>query len=91
MTSNLTASSDPDTKYLDRIHGRQLLLENPARDSRKRKEEEQREKTQERKKQHRARGIGKREAVAKGVWKLNKEQAKYAEISVLKHIVLILS
>jgi len=91
VTSNLTASSDPDTKYLDRVHGRQLLLENPARDSRKRKEEEKHEKTQERKKQQRARGIGKREAVAKGAWKLDKEQAKYAEISVLKHTVLILS
>lgn len=90
MTSNLTASSDPDTKYLDRVQGRQLLLENPARDLRKRKEEEEkREKTQERKKQQRARGIGKQEAVAKGIWKLDKEQAKYVELSVLKHFVIM--
>ena len=91
MTSNLTASSDPVTKYLDRVHGRQLLLDDLARDSRKRKEEEKREKTQERKTQQRAHGIGKREVVAKGAWKLDKEQAKYAEISALKHTVLILS
>ena len=91
MTSNLTASSDPNTNYLERVHGLQLLLDDPARDSRKRKEEEKREKTQERKTQQRAHGIGKREVVAKGAWKLDKEQAKYAEISALKHTVLILS
>lgn len=93
VTSNLTASSDPDTKYLDRVKGRQLLLENPVHDSRKRKEEEeQREKAHERKKQQqRARGMGKREAEAKGVWKLDKEQAKYAQCPAWKYVVLISS
>lgn len=87
MTSSLTASSDPDAIYSNRVQGRQILLENPSRDVRKRKEEEEkREKIQERKK---ARGIGKREAAAKGIWKLDKEQAKYAELSFLKHIIPI--
>ena len=87
MTSSLTASSDPDAIYSNRVQGRQILLENPSRDARKRKEEEEkREKIQERKK---ARGIGKREAAAKGIWKLDKEQAKYAELSFLKYIISI--
>jgi len=75
---------------LDRVHGRQLLLDDLARDLHKRKEEEKCEKTQECKMQQRAHGIGKREMVAKGAWKLDKEQAKYAEISALKHTMLIL-
>lgn len=84
VTSSLTASSDPDAIYSNRVQGRQILLENPSRDARKRKEEEEkREKIQERKK---ARGIGKREAAAKGIWKLDKEQAKYKLFLPLHHL-----
>ena len=38
---NLTASSDPSQTYASRVQGRQILLENPARESRAKKEREQ--------------------------------------------------
>ncbi|KAJ3562300.1 hypothetical protein NP233_g9660 [Leucocoprinus birnbaumii] len=76
VTSNLTATSDPAAVYSNRVQGRQLLLENPVRDARKRKEaEEKRQKVLELKERKKARGIGKREATVKGVWKLDKAQA----------------
>ncbi|KAF9446073.1 RNase P/MRP, p29 subunit [Macrolepiota fuliginosa MF-IS2] len=78
VTSNLTASSDPSDIYANRVQGRQLLLENPVRDPRKRKEEEEkRQKIYELKKRKKMGVIGKREAKEKGVWRLDKTQAKY--------------
>ncbi|KAF5359205.1 hypothetical protein D9756_002887 [Leucocoprinus leucothites] len=87
VTSNLTATSDPAAIYSNRVQGRQLLLENPVRDARKRKDEEdKRKKIQERKKRQKTRGIGKREAVAKGLWKLDKDQAKFQLFLPLHHL-----
>lgn len=77
MTSNLTATSDPGSVYANRVQGRQILLENPVRDARKQKEEEdKRQKIRELKKRKKLKVIGKREAKEKGVWKLDKAQAQ---------------
>jgi ribonuclease P protein subunit POP4 len=77
-TSNLSATSDPDALYANRVKGRQLLLENPVRKSEKKKEEERkRQQAQESRKRKKLGVIGKREAKEKGVWKLDKSQAEW--------------
>lgn len=63
--------------YASRVRGRQILLENPARQSRARKELEDRKKKLKAEKEKKRKGIiGKREAKEKGVWRLDKRQAK---------------
>ncbi|KAF7773435.1 hypothetical protein Agabi119p4_5602 [Agaricus bisporus var. burnettii] len=87
VTSNLSATSDPDALYANRVKGRQLLLENPVRKSEKRKaEEEKHRRAQESKKRKKLRVIGKREAKEKGVWKLDKSQAEYRLFVPLHHL-----
>lgn len=60
--------------YNTRVKGRQIFLENPARDSRKRKEWiEKRRKEKERKKP----GVmGRKVAMERGIWKLDRSQTK---------------
>ncbi|KJA20510.1 hypothetical protein HYPSUDRAFT_142041 [Hypholoma sublateritium FD-334 SS-4] len=64
--------------YNTRVKGRQILLENPVRDSRLKKERDAkvavRKKDQERKKLGL---IGKKEARERGVWKFDKKQARF--------------
>jgi len=63
--------------YNTRVKGRQILLENPARDSRAKKElEEKRAKRKKEKERKKLGIIGKREAKEKGVWKFDESQAK---------------
>lgn len=74
---NLILSSDPAGMYASRVQGRQVLLENPARDSRtKRDVDEKRGKRRAEKEKKRLGIIGKREAREKGVWKFERTQAK---------------
>lgn len=68
---------DPNALYENRVKGRTILLENPTRDSRTKKKEEerkkQRQKDAERKKQ---KLISKKEAKLKGLWSLEKTQKR---------------
>ena len=64
--------------YASRVKGRQILLENPARESRAMKELEKkrmRKKIDNKKKKLGI--IGKREAKEKSVWKFDEAQAKF--------------
>jgi ribonuclease P protein subunit POP4 len=61
------------------VKGRQIMLDNPARESQRRKElgeKKQRAKVEKERRKARAGGLGKREAKARGLWQLDKEQAK---------------
>lgn len=77
MKSNLTATSDPGGVYANRVQGRHILLDNPVQDPQKRKGDEDKQmKARQVRKRKKLKVIGKREAKEKGVWKLDKTQAK---------------
>lgn len=70
---------DPGSIYASRVKGRQIMLDNPARESQRRKSQEekkQRVRAEKQKRKARRDVLGKREAKAKGLWKLEGEQAK---------------
>jgi ribonuclease P protein subunit POP4 len=63
--------------YHTRVKGRQILLENPARESRAKKELEAKRAAKKKEKERKKLGIiGKKEAKEKGVWKFDESQAK---------------
>lgn len=69
--------------YASRVKGRQILLENPARESRAMKELEEKRVRKKRDKEKKKRGIiGKREAKEKSVWKFDQAQAKFVLFSL---------
>lgn len=64
--------------YASRVKGRQILLENPARESRAMKELQEKRMRSKRDKEKKKLGIiGRREAKEKGVWKFDEAQAKF--------------
>lgn len=64
--------------FSSRVKGRQILLENPARESRAMKELEKKRMRKRKDKEKMKLGIiGKREAREKGVWKFDQAQAKF--------------
>jgi len=64
--------------YNTRVKGRQILLENPARESRAKKELEAKRAAKKKEKERKKLGIiGKKEAKEKGVWKFDESQAKW--------------
>ena len=74
VKSCLAASSDPAQTYASRVQGRQILLENPARESRSKK-------AREAKRTARAAAVsagqgGKTQSRKRGAWKLRKEESK---------------
>jgi hypothetical protein len=65
--------------YASRIQGRQILLENPARESKAKLAREQRRQKRKEEQERKQLGvIGKREALQKGVWTFDQRQAKCA-------------
>ncbi|KAG6888281.1 hypothetical protein C0995_009395 [Termitomyces sp. Mi166 len=78
VTSQLTQTTDASGMYASRVKGRQILLENPARESRARKElEEKRTKQRAQKEKKNGKMMGRREAKQRGVWRFEKSQAKF--------------
>jgi len=73
--------------YASRVKGRQILLENPARESKAMKELDGKRMRKRRDKGRKKLGIiGKREAKEKGVWKFDKTQAKFDLFLPLHHL-----
>ncbi|EGN99323.1 hypothetical protein SERLA73DRAFT_18372, partial [Serpula lacrymans var. lacrymans S7.3] len=71
VQSSVTQASDPAGIYTNRIKGRQVLLENPVRESRAKKERDEKKSRRLASKKRRDNGVvGKREAKEKGLWKL---------------------
>jgi ribonuclease P protein subunit POP4 len=72
----ILAHSDPEAVYASRVRGRQILLENPTRESKLRQQNSQKAQRWREKRAARAKGlIGQKEAKPKGLWSLDKEQA----------------
>lgn len=76
----LTQVSDPQQIYADRIKGRQILLENPARVSKSKQEAD--EKRTARKKATQAKKKWSSPVNQTGLWKLKDSETKYATRSV---------
>ncbi|KAF8799049.1 hypothetical protein BYT27DRAFT_7227965 [Phlegmacium glaucopus] len=73
--------------YASRVKGRQILLENPARESKAMKELEGKRMRKKRDKEKKKLGIiGKREAKGKGIWKFDEAQAKFDLFLPLHHL-----
>ena len=67
--------------YNTRVKGRQVLLENPVRDSRLKKERDAKIAVKKRDKERKKLGvIGKKEARERGVWKFDEKQARCANL-----------
>jgi len=81
---SLSESSDPVGIYNSRIKNRQIILENPARQSKaKQQRDDKRARMAAEKARKKAGIIGRRGASEKGTWKLEKEQTKYVPDSVV--------
>ncbi|KAF8229235.1 RNase P subunit p29-like protein [Tricholoma matsutake] len=73
--------------YASRVQGRQILLENPARESRAKKELKAKRLRQKAEKEKKRKGIiSKREAKERGVWRLDETQAKFDLFVPLHHL-----
>ena len=63
--------------YASRVQGRQILLENPARESKAKKERDEKRAQRAAERAHKAAGVvGKKESRKRGLWKLQKEETK---------------
>ncbi|KIM74870.1 hypothetical protein PILCRDRAFT_827789 [Piloderma croceum F 1598] len=86
---SLSESSDPVSIYNSRIKSRQIILENPARQSKaKQQRDDKRAKIAAEKAKRKAGMMGRREASEKGTWKLEKEQTKFHLFLPLHHLWL---
>lgn len=74
VIASLTQSSDPTAIYTSRVKGRTMLLDNPARDSRLKKEMEAKSELRKKEKERRKLGIvGRRKRQERGIWKFDEK------------------
>ncbi|KAF9231366.1 RNase P subunit p29-like protein [Melanogaster broomeanus] len=74
----LTLSSDPAGTYASRVKDRHVLLENPVRESRAKKERTAKQaRKQAEKKSKKLKALGRNAAEAKGLWKLEKDATRF--------------
>ncbi|KAI9064341.1 RNase P/MRP, p29 subunit [Trametes sanguinea] len=79
VKGNVTRASDLTQAYASRVEGRQLLLDNPPRESKAKKEREEKRAKRASQRARRVAGvITKQEARQSGFWKLRKEETKFA-------------
>ncbi|KAI0374793.1 RNase P/MRP p29 subunit [Pilatotrama ljubarskyi] len=75
---NVTRSTDPAQAYASRVEGRQILLDNPVRESKAKKAREEQRAKRVSERARKAAGImSRREGEQRGVWKLRKEETKF--------------
>ncbi|THU76610.1 RNase P/MRP, p29 subunit [Dendrothele bispora CBS 962.96] len=89
VLSSVAQSSDPTEVYVDRVRGRKILLENPAKVSRAQKEQEKKEERRKEAKKNKNKNrliMSRKEAKVKGVWRLEKEQARFELFVPLHHL-----
>lgn len=78
MKTNVTRLSDQ--VYTSRVQGRQILLDNPLRESRTKKERVARKARRAAEKLRNSAGVlSKKEAKRKGLWKLARSETKYTQ------------
>ncbi|TFK50257.1 hypothetical protein OE88DRAFT_342761 [Heliocybe sulcata] len=78
-------TSDPASTYASRIGGKQIMLENPAKESKAKKEREEKRRRRTEAKKKKGLGVGR---VIRGSWKLSKEQSKFELFVPLHHMWL---
>lgn len=72
-----SANLDPKALYESRVKGRSVLLENPVRESRVKKERDEKKARRAKEKAQKQLGvIGRKEAKLRGLWELEEEQKK---------------
>lgn len=77
VMSNLSLSSDPAGMYNTRVKGRHVLLENPTRESRAKKELDEKRAKQRKEREEKKSGVlSKKKNREMGLWKLDEAQAK---------------
>ncbi|KAK7693574.1 hypothetical protein QCA50_003143 [Cerrena zonata] len=82
-------ASDRDHVYTSRVQGRQILLDNPLRESRTKKEREARKARQATEKAKVSAGIlSRKEAKQKGLWKLARSETKFNSFIALHQLWL---
>ncbi|KAL1712905.1 Rof/RNase P-like protein [Schizophyllum commune] len=89
VKSNLSGDNDPDAIYNDRVYGRTLMLENPARTSRlvqERKAREQKHRELRLKKTAIGNVMSRKETRAYGLWELTKEHSRFELFLPLHHL-----
>ncbi|KAK2463464.1 hypothetical protein APHAL10511_004550 [Amanita phalloides] len=87
VTSHLTQTSDPASIYADRVQNRQIMLENPARESRIKEEEREKQKRRDTRKARKRLGVvGTKEAKERGFWNFDKTQITFRNILPLHHL-----
>ncbi|KAF8442062.1 hypothetical protein L210DRAFT_3398020, partial [Boletus edulis BED1] len=88
----LILSSDPAGIYESRVKDRHVLLENPARESRAKKERAAKQARKHAEKHRKKlRPLGRNAAESKGLWKLEKHAARYGVADPLFRLVMHVS
>ncbi|EMD38514.1 hypothetical protein CERSUDRAFT_105107 [Gelatoporia subvermispora B] len=78
VKSNVTRTSEPARIYASRVQGRQVLLENPARESRSKKKREEKKAIRLAEKAKRdAAVMGRRDARRADMWRLSPSETRY--------------
>ncbi|KAI0781032.1 RNase P/MRP, p29 subunit [Trametes elegans] len=78
VKGNVTRSADPTQAYASRVEGRQILLDNPPRESKAKKaRDEQRAKRASERARRAAGALSRQAGRQRGNWKLRKEETKF--------------
>ncbi|KAH6880178.1 Rof/RNase P-like protein [Coprinopsis sp. MPI-PUGE-AT-0042] len=86
VISSLSQSSDPTALYNARVKGRQMLLENPAKESKLKREADRKKELRKKEKAQRQLGIiGRRK---RELWSFDKSSIKYSSLLPLHHLWL---
>ncbi|KZT57639.1 hypothetical protein CALCODRAFT_469457 [Calocera cornea HHB12733] len=89
LEATLPLHPNPTHVYNTRLRGKQIILDNPLRESRSAQLKQERAVKREKEKQRRERGMmGRREAKRLGVWELRKEDAKWSLFLPIHHLWL---
>jgi len=90
VTSHLTQASDPVSIYANRVQGRQIMLENPAKESKKKVEELEKRRIRDALSARKRLGVASRkEAKERGFWNFDKSQVTYVPMDSLcrQHLI----
>ncbi|KAI0336435.1 RNase P/MRP p29 subunit [Cubamyces sp. BRFM 1775] len=79
VKQNVSLSMNPSQAYASRVEGRQILLDNPARDSKAKKEREEKRAKRAAERARKAAGMmSLKEGRRKGLWRLRKEETRFS-------------
>ncbi|KAG8957509.1 hypothetical protein FRC03_010070 [Tulasnella sp. 419] len=89
IAANLPSSFDPATVYASRFQSKQILLENPVKESKYATTQKQKKARREKLQQRKETGVmGRNEAKRRSIWNLQKGAAKYHLFLPIHHLWL---